>query len=571
MEKEQAILTNFLRRHTWLLLLAVALLLRWWGNGFGLPYIYTSDEAVTVNRAVRFGTGDLNPHWFNYGSLYMYFLFGNYGAFYVVAKVTGLVANAEGFARLFISDPTGFYLIGRAWSGIWSALTVLLVFVLARRWHGWAAGVVAGLILMVNVTAVENAHYILNDPLMVFLMLWCLMECDGIRTTGGKKHYVRAGLALGLAASMKYIPALLLVAVAVAHWQYHRRAALKLWKLPVIAAAVSALAFLAGTPYALLDAPTFLAYMKAWLVRGTQGRTDIPFESVSGWYSVWVEYIPTALGWPGLLAALAGVASLIVFRRAEYLPGGAFFAVYILFICSSKQVIPRYPLPLYPYLAVAAAYLIAGLATYLRRQAMPLAAIAVTVGLTLALTAPNAVLCVEKDVELTLPDTRTLMKEWIEHHLPAETKLLMDPYGPPLAQSRRKLTALYQQALAEGHAKADKFRLQLATLPPLTYEWYWTQHKIYTALPRDQAWSDATLPYERIDLGVGHLREQGIRYVVVSGQNRDVYRRAFMREHFAPFAAFYDEVEAEGKLLARFEARPGVARGPRLELYELAR
>jgi hypothetical protein len=161
------------------------------------------------------------------------------------------------------------------------------------------------------------------------------------------------------------------------------------------------------------------------------------------------------------------------------------------------------------------------------------------------------------------------MKQHIERTIPPETKILMDPFCPPLAQSRRLLTQLYQRAVAENHPKKDKFRLQLATLPPVTYEWYWTRHEKNTALPRDQEWSDVTIPYITIAEGIDAVRAQGIRYVVISSLNRDAYRTPWHRHLYPQICVFYDAVETQGTLLRREQPGRGVAQGPRLELYDI--
>jgi hypothetical protein len=67
-----------------LLICALAFVLRIWGISFGLPGVDHGDESEVVNHAVRFGSGDLNPHRFQYGSLVQYILFALYGLYYVI-------------------------------------------------------------------------------------------------------------------------------------------------------------------------------------------------------------------------------------------------------------------------------------------------------------------------------------------------------------------------------------------------------------------------------------------------------------------------------------------------------
>ncbi|MCH8813422.1 MAG: hypothetical protein IID07_16485, partial [Gemmatimonadetes bacterium] len=53
--------------------LALAFLLRVWGIGFGVPDVEARpDEALVVGMAVRFLSGDLNPHYFQYPSFFLY-------------------------------------------------------------------------------------------------------------------------------------------------------------------------------------------------------------------------------------------------------------------------------------------------------------------------------------------------------------------------------------------------------------------------------------------------------------------------------------------------------------------
>ena len=55
------------------LALAAAALLRFWTLGHGVPYMLGVDEPDVMDRAVRMvQTGDFNPHFFDYPSLYMY-------------------------------------------------------------------------------------------------------------------------------------------------------------------------------------------------------------------------------------------------------------------------------------------------------------------------------------------------------------------------------------------------------------------------------------------------------------------------------------------------------------------
>ena len=85
------------------LLLGLALLIRLFGIGYGLPYVYWIDEYHEVMRAMELGAGEFNLTRTGKGGFY-FLLFFEYGVYFVVLKVAGLVSNAQAFAEHFRPD-----------------------------------------------------------------------------------------------------------------------------------------------------------------------------------------------------------------------------------------------------------------------------------------------------------------------------------------------------------------------------------------------------------------------------------------------------------------------------------
>ena len=71
------------KRKTVFFIVLSALIVRLWAITFGLPGTDHGDETEVVNHAVRFGSGDFNPHRFQYGSLFQYILFFLYGLLFM--------------------------------------------------------------------------------------------------------------------------------------------------------------------------------------------------------------------------------------------------------------------------------------------------------------------------------------------------------------------------------------------------------------------------------------------------------------------------------------------------------
>jgi hypothetical protein len=100
---------------TLLALLAVAAAVRLWGLLYGLPWLfYQHDETQVVLRGLRFGTGDLNPHYFAWPGILMFYVsFACDVMLFLMGRIAGLWSGKQGFAAAYFSDPKWFYLLPR--------------------------------------------------------------------------------------------------------------------------------------------------------------------------------------------------------------------------------------------------------------------------------------------------------------------------------------------------------------------------------------------------------------------------------------------------------------------------
>src|SRR5512135_1886759 len=87
----------------------VAVGLRIWGIGFGLPYPYHADEPTYVSAALNLGAGIIgrqpNPTGFSN------ILFGEYGAYYLIGRLAGLFSSTAAFEQAYRADPSVFLLL----------------------------------------------------------------------------------------------------------------------------------------------------------------------------------------------------------------------------------------------------------------------------------------------------------------------------------------------------------------------------------------------------------------------------------------------------------------------------
>src|SRR5262245_8783853 len=144
----------------WLcLIFFLALVLRVGAVNFGLPQLYHADEPVVVNHALAYGTGDLNPHFFNIPPLPSYLLFGLYGLYFLTGKAFGIFKTTLDFERLFYVDPSSFYVLGRLFLGVLPGfLSVVLIYWITRRHFSKRTAYGAAALLAVCFLHVRDSH-----------------------------------------------------------------------------------------------------------------------------------------------------------------------------------------------------------------------------------------------------------------------------------------------------------------------------------------------------------------------------------------------------------------------------
>jgi Dolichyl-phosphate-mannose-protein mannosyltransferase len=408
-----------------------------------------------VGRAVRFHGGDLNPHFFNWPSLFMFLLWPIYGA---VAALGG-----EGVAQAFTADPAIFYLIGRLVTVAFAAATVGGLGVLARTLYGWDVGLLAGSFLAVDLLHVHDSRFVTTDVPMTALVVLGLALTLRYWRHGRRRDVVLSGLVTGLAASMKYPGALACVSILLAcifradgtrPWWRRLSTADLGW-----AGAAAVAGFLVGTPFALLSPAEFWRGLADEIVEvnavqfGNEADLPaLPFHLVHS--------LPTAMGMPLALLAAVGLGLALVRGRAAEAIWLAFPLPYLLVIGTWSSRFERYTVPLLPFTALLAALAVVRLVDLARAHLVPLGRVSprttVTVVAGLLLVSPVMRLVTFHRL-LARPDTREVATGWIERQLPPGTRIAVEPYGPSLPvtsellrTSRRAATLDFARSAGEG-------------------------------------------------------------------------------------------------------------------------
>lgn len=411
------------------------LALRVWGINFGLPYIYHPDEPGYVQIAQSiFKTGDLNPHFFNYPSVFFYINALAYIPYYLTGKAIGLFQSPDtipGVKMLAMGNGQALmsttFLLGRGVTAIFGSVSLVVLFLCGRQLSGsYTMGLLAALMMAVSPTSVLISHYITPDTFVAFFVLLSLWASIRVLQEGKTWHYAAAGIAIGLSASTKYNAAIIVFCLIAAH---ALRCGAKSLKEPrfYFALALSAAAFFLSTPFALLDHQKFLADLQLEAQHYSTGHAGMEGDSLH-WY---VSYLWQTEG-PVTLAAIAAVVWGLYTRSRQVILLSVFPLVYFAFISSFVVRNDRTLLPLLPFLVLLASCLLVSLASYAKNQRAIIKRLSFLVVLAFALI--SLVLpflrAVESDIHLASPDGRETSRVWINGNLPKGSRIAIESYSP---------------------------------------------------------------------------------------------------------------------------------------------
>lgn len=412
-----------MRPSSWALgaVLATAVLLRFWNLSHGVPYAVAVDEPDIMDRVLRMmRTGDFNPHFFDYPSLYFYVQL-------VVACVRYLSGATGG--RWYALDQVSvgdFFVWARGVTAILGAATVLIVYFVGMRWGARHALLGAGLMAVIPMH-VRESHYVLTDVPMTFFVALTLLLSLRAHERGSIASFVWAGGAAGLAAATKYNGVLaLFMPLCAAYAAPAGAAGARLARAQASAAACVA-AFLVTAPYTVLDLPAFLnAYGSlASHYKGAARSVD------PGWL-VYLKHLRIQLAWPGFLFAAVGL--VLAIARAFTGPGHVRYVLLTLFpvlyfylVATRTLVFARYLLPIVPFVCLMAAIAVISGVSLLRRFDIPRK---VRTGLiaagTVAALLPPLADAVLFDRNLGTPTTQEQAFVWIRDNVPPGTRVVVE-------------------------------------------------------------------------------------------------------------------------------------------------
>jgi hypothetical protein len=465
--------------------MVVALMVRLWGLTWQLPWQFHPDEGHYTWKAIDLmSQGTINPKYFRNPSLLTYVLLGEYKLLgFQPPKSDEQAAFSDGLWR----PPSGVAFVGRLTSALMGVLTVLAIGWIGWRALGPWTGVLGALFLALAFIHVRDSHYATNDVPAVLLLTLAVGATVSLLQHPKLGTYLLAGLLGGLATSTKYNAGLFVVPLLLAHglvvWRAWRgpassgamtrsagardttgvgdgvgarpgrgamncaptgpahveaqfiapdrpaiaplRSRILLLVLPIVLAGLVALvAYLAGTPFTVLDFPKWRAdflTQASFVDEGWEGQAKLPLGLP------YLLGLGAGMGW--VMLALSVVGAVISLRR--YPSFGAvlvaFPVAYLLFMQRSELFFIRFALPPVPFLcllaAVAVVSIVRTIAGHRRSLAAPYAVI-----LVLAAVAQPTFDTVRHNLLIAQEDTRAQAAEWALANLAPGTKMAVEEY-----------------------------------------------------------------------------------------------------------------------------------------------
>jgi hypothetical protein len=374
------------------------------------------DEEALVPRFVTFDAGDPNPHWFMYPTLSLYLTYAWLKGMLLGGHALGVWTGPTDVATLAQADPRALYLTARLLSALVGTATIAATYRLARLLGGRAAGLVAALLVTVSFLHVRESHFFKPDAILSFFVTVALIGCTLLQRRGTVGAALLAGVACGLALSVKYTLTLgvpLVLAALLGPTGGERTS--RVVRLAAAGAAAAAAAFV-GSPYTLIAWHEFAGWVRVadmWVRYGGEGLA-------TGFRYHFLYSFLAAQGLPLTVFALGALAWGLGVRRL--LPVAAFLIASLVQLGLASAAYTRYVTPLLPCL-----YALVGVALVevVGRVASRLLRVAAAAMLLLLLAARPLHSAVRFDQVVAARDTRLLATDWLAAHVPKGTPVLV--------------------------------------------------------------------------------------------------------------------------------------------------
>lgn len=596
-------LFRLLTEHPIIGILIFAAILRIWGIWHGYPFSYYPDEQHFVNRAISFGSGDFNPHWFHKPAFLMYILFFEYGLFFVIGKFSGMFSHVDGFAIYFFQNTWPFILIGRITVSLFGIATIYVVYKIGEKFWSKAAGLCSAILLTLSYGHIFCSQDVKADVPTTFfsvLSIYFLLQVV-YNKSFSKKDYILAGLFAGLGTATKYysialLPCILFVSIyeiiyrknilLVKKYLY---SFLSFWSIYFIVSPYNFLDLLGrrATFEAITSLFNKISPYKLKPFSRLEGAENFLSDNYQGSYifDSFINYFKVLLAKEGvgIIIGLLFISSICyvickpTLKKVVLLSCPIVFSI-ISIVMNPSYTEPRHQLIIYPFLSIAAGIFMVAISKRYSETAK------VLIVLSFLLIFP-LVSIIKNNVLVSKLDTRTLAKDWIESNIPPNTKILLDEYSPVLKMKRENLEENYEKSkqLEPGQftTHLEKYyRYQMQASSGITYNIKEIRHIWWRDTEISNGESDAITEYDKDmanpirKVGVNDYEfyvKSGYEYVITSSAAYGSYLKdnSTKAKKYPSYKRFYDNLFSKGKLIKEFNPEKLNLPGPKVMILKI--
>src|SRR5262245_13041822 len=518
-----------------------------------LRFPAVEDEAMPAKKAFEmwdWGAGhlSLDPQTAGWPSLSFYAHLLLQHLQYWVGRWTGAYADRLDYFVAARLDPEIVLRPARALSAIAAGVVIWAAARLAGRLTGRAGALLSGALLVVSPMLVDHSLLVTPDILVAAFVALAVDRLVAFHERGRIADSLWAGVWIGLGISTKYTPVLMLPALFVAHLARGgvdppSRPASWLDRGPWMGFAAAIVAFVATSPYLVLDLGTLARDVAGQTLHMTGGHFG--GGAKPGLIFYFFDVLGPGLGWTGLLTCLVGLAWGSMSPRSAWWVLIACVAPYYLGAALLKTQFPRYVLPLLMPLAVGASALVPRLRVlpWSRSRAVSTALVALVIVIAVV---PAAITSGQKYVAESRPTTHQLASEFLREaagpggrHIAAEvlsvtlrTARDTEVLDPNVLQR----LSPRQRARLEAQPRVELTRIPMyAVRPELSRFYYDLRH---------------------------YIAED---FIVVSQAVRGRYLES--ADRFPAQVLFYADLDRYGRRVRRFGPEQG--RGAEIDIYRL--
>ena len=404
------------------LILLAGLALRVWNNDYGLPFVYSIDEASHfTNRAVEMFWQDLDPGYYQNPSAYTYLTHGLLRVLYGPLGFLFPLAYAN-VTEQFAKDPGEIWIAARTLAAGLCMGGVLATYFAARRLWGVREGLVAAAVLAFAFLPVAYSRVAVTDVGALIGVPLALLFAVRAHEEDRLRDWALAGAAAGLATAFKYTAGLamlpLLVAL-IARPAWRRLGALALGGLA--AAAV----FVLFNPYLFGSLGDWWTDLRD---QADVAANDPKPGQESGGVAYYLESLTWGLGWAGMAAALAGAVLLARRDLVRALMLIALPLALFAYLAVQSRYFGRWLLPAYPALALLAAFAVARAVELAPDRGSLRAALAA--GLALVVIAQPLIAGVRTAQVLGREDTLSQARAFLDERFAPGLRVSIEPAVP---------------------------------------------------------------------------------------------------------------------------------------------